>query len=188
MHFDSQFVQILCYVLAGIAAVILLTIGFYIGRGMAGIAHRRVLAGREQELFTAQRGFKTLYEQEASTLKTENHQLKSQLLTKDQQVEDYRKKAAGFGGLFSRGRRSEAMYALLLENEALEDALHIQNEKLRQERVDAVKEQMRATGYRRILISQLLNDRRIKNYIAEVSAQSPDTRALAKPAEPEPPP
>jgi hypothetical protein len=60
------------------------------------------------------------------------------------------------------------MYALLLENEALEEALFAQNEKLKQERTDSLKEQMRATGYRRVLMSQLLNDNRIKEYVAEI--------------------
>jgi hypothetical protein len=62
------------------------------------------------------------------------------------------------------------MYALLLENEALEEALHTQNEKLRQERTDALQEQMRNTSYRRVLMSQLLNDERIKSYVAEIIA------------------
>ena len=84
-------------------------------------------------------------------------------------VEEYRKKAAGFGGLFSSGgKKADAMYALLLENEALEEALYSQNEKLSQERTDSLKEQIRATGYRRVLMSQLLNDDRIKGYVAEI--------------------
>jgi hypothetical protein len=50
--------------------------------------------------------------------------------------------------------------------------LYAQNEKLRQERTDAVKEQLRSTGYRRVLMSQLLNDERIKGYVAEIMAES----------------
>src|SRR5207248_5474142 len=86
---------------------------------------------------------------------------------------------AGYGGLFSSGgKRADAMYALLLENEALEEALYSQNEKLRQERTDALKKQMRSTGYRRVLMSQLLNDERIKSYIAEIIG---DEKRLALP-------
>ena len=70
------------------------------------------------------------------------------------------------------------MYALLLENEALEEALYAQNEKLKQERTDSLKEQLRATGYRRVLMSQLLNDERIKSYVAEVLA---DDKRLPSP-------
>ena len=77
----------------------------------------------------------------------------------------------GFGGLFSSGgKRADAMYALLLENEALEAALMAQNEKLKDERQDALKEQMRSTSYRRVLMSQLMNDERIKSYVAEIMA------------------
>ena len=82
------------------------------------------------------------------------------------------KKAAGFGGLFNSGnKRADAMYALLLENESLEEALYSQNEKLKQERTDALAEQMRATGYRRVLMSQLLSDDRIKAYVSEMIDQ-----------------
>ena len=46
--------------------------------------------------------------------------------------------------------------------------LYSQNEKLKQERTDALKEQLRATGYRRVLMTQLLSDDRIKGYVQEV--------------------
>ena len=69
----------------------------------------------------------------------------------------------GYGGLFNAGgKRADAMYALLLENEALEEALFTQNDKLRQERTDAVKEQLRAASYRRVLMSQLLEEGKMK--------------------------
>src|SRR5204863_7511984 len=126
-----------------------------------------------------------LYEQELAAVKEENAKLAEEAKSMTQRVEDYRKKAAGLGGLFhSGGKRADAMYALLLENEALEEALYAQNEKLKQERTDALKEQMRNTSYRRVLMSQLLNDERIKSYVAEVLADekrlpSPETtRAL----------
>ena len=192
MHFDSPLIQWLFYILGGVAGVVLLVIGYYLGRTFSHSSHRKSLAERERELFTAQKGFKTLYEAEINNLRAENDRLTAQLATASQKVEDYRKKAAGFGGLFSHGRRAEAMYALLLENENLEEALHIQNDKLRQERVDALREQRRSAGHRRVLISQLLNDRRIKNYISEFSGDEPhpqdaasNSNALMKPSNPD---
>jgi superfamily I DNA and RNA helicase len=178
MHFDSQLIQILFYVIAAVAAVVLLFLGYQAGRMLAGVGHRKVLATKEQELFTTQKGFRTLYETELSNLKSENASLKEQVQTLVQRVDEYRKKAAGYGGLFtSGGKRAEAMYALLLENEAMEEALYAQNEKLRQERTDALKEQLRNTGYRRVLISQLLNDQRIKEVVSEILS---DERRLPK--------
>jgi cell division protein FtsB len=156
-------------ILYSIVGALLLFIGYRLGRLLGGVASRRQLAAREQDLFTAQKGFKTLYEQELAALRAANATLKEQVQTLANRVEDYRKKAAGYGGLFnSGGKKADAMYALLMENEALEEALYSQNEKLRQERTDALKETLRSTGYRRVLMSQLLNDERIKQYVAEV--------------------
>ena len=158
-------------VLYCVAAALLLFVGYRVGRMIGAISSSKRIAEKEQELFTAQKGFKNLYEQELSGLRTANEQLKAEVESLGARVEDYRKKAAGFGGLFSSGgKRADAMYALLLENEALEEALYSQNEKLRQERTDSLKEQMRSTGYRRVLMSQLLNDERIKGYVAEILA------------------
>src|SRR5437764_1178037 len=150
-------------------------------------APSRDIAAKEQELFTDQKGFKNLYEQEVATVKAENDQLKAKVEQMTTKIEEYRKKAAGLGGLFnSGGKKADAMYALLLENEALEEALMSQNEKLKQERTDALKEQMRNTSYRRVLMSQLLNDERIKSYVAEVLADEkrlPDLKEGLREAE-----
>jgi hypothetical protein len=158
-------------VLYSLAGVIALFLGYQIGRMLGSFRASRLVAQKEQDLFTAQKGFKTLYETELNNVKAENAKLTSDVQTLTARVEEYRKKAAGFGGLFSSGgKKADAMYALLLENEALEEALHTQNEKLRQERTDALQEQMRNTSYRRVLMSQLLNDERIKSYVAEIIA------------------
>ena len=165
-HFDNGTLEVVLYT---VAAVALLIAGYRLGRLIGAAAGSRAIAAKEQELFTAQKGFKQLYEQELANIKAQNAQLQSKADQMAVKVEEYRKKAAGLGGLFNSGsKKADAMYALLLENEALEEALYAQNEKLRQERTDSLKEQMRATGYRRVLMSQLLNDNRIKEYVAEI--------------------
>src|SRR5215217_8030640 len=167
-------------VLACVAGAILLFLGYQVGRFVGSLRAARLVSQKEQDLFTAQKGFRTLYEQELSVVKGENAKLAEQVQTLTARVEEYRKKAAGFGGLFSSGgKRADAMYALLLENEALEEALYTQNEKLRQERTDALEESMRNTSYRRVLMGQLLNDERIKGYVAEVLA---DDKRLPAPS------
>lgn len=165
-HFDNGTLEVILYSVAGVA---LLFIGYRLGRLIGASGAQRAIAIKEQELFTAQKGFKTLYEQELHNVKVENATLKARAEQMEVKVEEYRKKAAGLGGLFSSSnKKGDAMYALLLENEALEEALYAQNEKLKAERTDSLKEQMRATGYRRVLMSQLLNDSRIKEYVAEI--------------------
>jgi hypothetical protein len=167
-HFENATLELIVYVVVGL---VLLAIGYQIGRLIANLSSSKILARKEQDLFTAQKGFKQLYEQELTNVKAENTKLSEENKSLANRVEEYRKKAAGFGGLFSSGgKRADAMYALLLENEALEEALYSQNEKLKQERTDAVKEQLRAASYRRVLMSQLMNDDRIKGYIQEILA------------------
>ena len=186
-HFQYNTLEIILLCVAGL---LLLFAGYRFGRLLGGVAASKHIADKEQELFTAQKSFKNLYEQELAAARSENQQLKAQIDTLTQRVDEYRKKAAGFGGLFSSGgKRADAMYALLLENESLEEALYSQNEKLRQERTDSLKEQLRATGYRRVLMSQLLNDERIKSYVAEILADEkhlpkPDNHAAERPALP----
>src|SRR4051812_20520950 len=152
-----------------LAAIVLISMAYRMGRWVGNLSAAKVISEKEQELFTTQKGFKQLYDQELAKLREANANLTEKVKTLDVRVEEYRKKAAGFGGLFSSGgKRADAMYALLLENEALEEALYSQNEKLKQERTDALKEQLRSASYRRVLMSQLLNDERIKGYVAEI--------------------
>jgi hypothetical protein len=165
-HIPNQTLEIIVYCCA---AVVLLLVGYRFGWWIGTSSAAKLVSQKEQDLFTAQKGFKALYEQELNVANSANESLKQQVATLTTRVEEYRKKAAGFGGLFNSGsRKSDAMYALLMENEALEEALLSQNEKLRQERTDALKETMRSTGYRRVLMSQLMNDDRIKSYVAEI--------------------
>ena len=178
-HLENALIERILYIAA---AVLILYGGFRFGAWFGRAVSGRRMAEKEQELFTAQRGFKTLYEQELTTVRSENQQLAEQVKSLTTKVEDYRRKVAGFGGLFtSGGKRADAMYALLLENEALEEALYSQNEKLRNERTDSLKEQLRHTGYRRVLISQLLSDDRIKGYVHEVlddDSRLPSSKSL----------
>jgi hypothetical protein len=177
--FESQTVAVLFYTLAAVAAVLLLFVGYKIGRLAGTLSASKLVARKEQELFDAQRGFKSVYDTELSTLKTTNADLTAKVQTLEARVEEYRKKAAGYGGLFGAGnKKADAMYALLLENEALEEALQRQQTKLAEERHDAVRETVRSAGYRRVLMSQLMNDDRIKQYVAEILA---DEKRLPSP-------
>ena len=151
------------------AAIVLLVVGFQVGRLFTSFSARRRLAAKEQELFTTQKGLKQLYEQEVADHKAQVADLTDENKTLAAKTEDYRRKAASLGGLFNgNSRRAEAMYALLLENESLEEALANQNQKLATERTDSVKEQTRAAGYRRVLMSQLMSDNRIKGVMQEI--------------------
>lgn len=167
-HLQNQTLECILYT---VVAVMILALGYQIGRWVGALVAAKRISAKEQDLFTAQKGFKQLYETELANVKQQNATLVEENKSLVARVEEYRKKAAGFGGLFnSGGKKADAMYALLLENEALEEALYSQNEKLKQERTDSVKESLRSAGYRRVLMSQLMNDERIKGYIQELLA------------------
>lgn len=185
LNFDNALVEFMFYAFALFMALLLLYVGYRLGKWTGNNQAAALITQKEQELFTAQRGFKQLYESELNKIQGENAQFRQQNEVLTQRVEEYRRKAAGFGGLFSSGgKKADAMYALLLENESLEEALQAQNEKLKQERTDALREQMRNTSYRRVLMSQLLSDERIKSYVAEILQDDqrlpspPETKAL----------
>ena len=177
--FDPPALAYLWYAILGFAALLVLFVGWKLGKWAGAGGQRKFVAEKEAELFQAQRGFKKVYDDELTSLRDENKQLKTEEDVLKQRVEEYRRKAAGYGGLFNAGgKRADAMYALLLENEALEEALFTQNDKLRMERTDAVKEQLRAASYRRVLMSQLMEEGKMKpvadRVMGEEGRASPD--------------
>ena len=181
-QFESPAWAYFWYLALAAAGVILLFLGYRLGRWLGASSQRKLVQAKEEELFQAQRGFKKVYDDELTTLRSENASLKADKEALMTRVEEYRRKAAGYGGLFnSGGKRADAMYALLLENEALEEALFTQNDKLRQERTEAVKEQLRAASYRRVLMSQLLEEGKMRGTADRVLADEhvhPDQRQL----------
>jgi hypothetical protein len=167
--FENDFQRWFWTVVLIVAGLLLMFLGYKLGKLLGVGSQRKVMHQKEEELFSAQRGFKQVYDQELDNLKKENATLKEDKQNLMQRVEEYRRKAAGYGGLFnSGGKKEDAMYALLLENEALEEALFTQNDKLRMERTDAVKEQLRAASYRRVLMSQLMEDGKITNTARQI--------------------
>src|SRR3954467_15223369 len=96
-HLPNTPLEIVVYSLAG---VILLFLGYRVGRWAGTAGAQSLIARREQELFTAQRGFKQLYEAEMANVMAERDRLRGELDAAGKRLEDYRRKAAGFGGLF----------------------------------------------------------------------------------------
>src|ERR1700710_471834 len=103
--FDSQTSQFLAYALLAIIGIVLFVVGYAVGRMLLGGRHRREIQSTRNDLFTTQQGFKKLYETEIATLRQQNDSLTAQAKALEVRVEEYRKKAAGFGGLFSSGNK-----------------------------------------------------------------------------------
>src|SRR4051812_14092802 len=88
-HLDNPTLEVILY---SVVAVVLLIVGYKVGRIFGSASSTRAIAAKEQELFTAQKGFKQLYEQELATIKAENQDLKSKAEQMGVKVEEYRKK------------------------------------------------------------------------------------------------
>jgi hypothetical protein len=72
-HFDNGTLEVILY---SVAAIVLLVVGYRAGRLIGSGSAARSIAQKEQELFTAQKGFKQLYEQELANTKAQNEQLR----------------------------------------------------------------------------------------------------------------
>ncbi len=177
--FTSRASELLFWLVVGLVAFVLMWAAFQLGRAFGRAGVERKLSDREQELFTAQKGFRKVYESDIEELRAKNAVLEAEVQKLTGKTEEYRRKVAGLGGLFgSSSRRSEAMYALLLENESLEEALLQQNAKLQANAGDVVKEQLRQVGYRRVLLRELMSDDRVKGVMSEMLT---DDRRLPAP-------
>src|SRR5687767_11150501 len=75
-HFDRGLLEVILYSVAGIALIIA---GYRLGRLVGRRAGMKAVQLREQELFTAQKGFKNLYEMELAHVREENEELKAKL-------------------------------------------------------------------------------------------------------------
>src|SRR4051794_8885534 len=88
-HTSNPTLDIILYSLAGL---VLLILGYRIGKWIGALAASKLIAAKEQDLFTAQKSFKSLYEQELANLKQENANLHEEVRTLNNRVEEYRKK------------------------------------------------------------------------------------------------
>src|SRR5205809_1363586 len=87
-HFANDTLEVVLYSVAGVA---LLIAGYRLGRLVGAAAASRSMAAKEAELFTAQKGFKQLYEQELANIKAQNEQLRLKAEQMNVKVEEYRK-------------------------------------------------------------------------------------------------
>src|SRR6476661_3730687 len=90
-HISNTTLEIGLYSAAG---VVLLYLGYRFGRWIGSVAASKVVNQKEQDLFTAQKGFKALYEQELAGSRDESQRLAEQVRLLTVRVEEYRKKAA----------------------------------------------------------------------------------------------
>jgi|APSaa5957512622_1039677.scaffolds.fasta_scaffold44816_1 hypothetical protein len=154
----------------GLVTVFLLFISYKVGASFATKRWSREKEKLELESHSSHKSLKRILEDEKSVVDNENKELKDTNDMLNGRIEDYRKKLAGMGLLSFSGskRRSDILYSLLLENEALEQLISEQSEKLATERGEHLMHRMKDIRKRQRLLAEIFNDDTIKNYVKEV--------------------
>jgi hypothetical protein len=157
-------------ILAGLILIILFFLGYKIGSIIATRKGEKAREALESESYSTSKSLKKLFEDEKNQVISENTKLKETNTLLTDKVEEYRKKLAGLGLLNFSGnkKRADILYSLLLENEALEQLLAEQGEKLADERKDHLMHRMKDIRKRQRLMAEIFNDDTIKSYVRDV--------------------
>ena len=149
---------------------VLMFLGFRMGTFLSSQKHKKEKQALELESHNIHKGLKKILEEEKNQLVAERDELKEKNQIHSNKLEDYRKKLAGMGMLNFSGnkKRADILYSLLLENEALEQLLSEQGEKLASERQDFLKQRLQDIKKRQRLMAEIFNDDTIKNYVRDI--------------------
>ncbi len=137
--------------------------GYYLGQRRSARHHETQSAHEREEMLTIERALKQFWDHEREKLQEEKKELQRRIELLEGRIDDYRRKAAGIG-LLGLGKRktTDMLLSLLIENETLEEKLFLQNLKLKEERDELLRNELRHISYKRVLLSQLINQTEVR--------------------------
>jgi hypothetical protein len=157
----------LIVILAVIVAVLAFVVGKFWGRMRAG----REFAGDRERMFTIEKALQTFFESDRKKLEDEKTSLAQKLEVSEKKSEEYKRKAAGVGVMgMGKDRKAELLLEMMVENEALEEKLFEQNVKLKQERDEHLARELQHVSVKRVLLSEILKEERVRDTIRDVLA------------------
>ena len=122
-----------------------------------------------EEMLTIERSLKQFWDHEREKLQNEKKELERHIGLLEERLDQYRRKAAGIGLMgLRKGKMTDMLISLLMENETLEEKLFLQNMKLKEERDEFLKNEMRHISYKRILLSDLINQDEVRKEMERV--------------------
>lgn len=137
--------------------------GFYAGSQRSSRKLQAQSAQDRQEMLTIERSLKQFWDFEREKLQEEKKELQRRIDFLEERLEQYRRKAAGIGMMgLRKNRLTDMLISLLTENEILEEKLFMQNLKLKEERDEFLKNEMRHISYKRVLLSELINQAEVR--------------------------
>jgi hypothetical protein len=152
-----------------LCVVVIFAVSYYLGyRNNFRKFHTQATHDRE-EMLTIERALKAFWDNEKQQLENEKKELEQRIKFLETKLDQYRGKAAGIGMMGLRKNKiTDMLITLLIENESLEEKLFLQNMKLKQERDEALENELRNISYKRILLSELLAQTEVRREMEKV--------------------
>jgi len=147
----------------------LLSTGYYLGYRRNVRVYRTMSANDREEMLTIERALKNFWDHEKDKLLKEKEELERKIRFLEERLEQYRRKAAGVGMMgLRKSKLSDMLVTLLVENETLEEKLFLQNLKLKEERDQFLENELRSISYKRILLSEIINQAGVRSEMERV--------------------
>lgn len=181
------------YLLWGIVIVfcgaLIAGLGYLLGVRRSRRIHYRRIEEDRAEMLTIERALKRFWDHEKQALLEEAEELRRRIEFLEGKLDQYRRRAAGVGMMgLGKGKRTDMLISLLLENEALEEKLFLQNWKLKQELDEHLERELHHISYKRILLSEIVKQENVRREIERFLRSGSNIRrleALASGSEPE---
>ncbi|MDY0040695.1 MAG: hypothetical protein RBS57_10325 [Desulforhabdus sp.] len=161
----------LIYQIIAACSVIIFTFmtGYYLGHRKSSQKYMVQSIHDREEMLTIERALKQFWDHEKEKLESDKTELQRRINFLEGRLAQYRRKAAGIGMMGLRKSKLTDMFvSLLIENETLEEKLFLQNLKLKQERDEYLENDLRHISYKRILLSELINQTEVRREMERV--------------------
>lgn len=157
-------------VLAALACVLIISaLGYLFGYRRNASRYQEQTTQDRAEMLSIERALKQFWDHEKEKLEVEKEELNRRIRFLESRLDQYRRKAAGIGMMGLRKSRLTDMFiTLLIENENLEEKLFMQNMKMKQERDESLENDLRNISYKRILLSELINQAEVRREMEKV--------------------
>ena len=162
--------ELIYQIAAGVSAIIFVFLAaYYLGHRKSSLKYRAQNAHDREEMLTIERALKQFWDHEKQKLEEEKAELQRRIDFLEDKLTQYRRKAAGIGMMGLRKSKLTDMFiSLLIENETLEEKLFLQNLKLKQERDEYLENELTQISYKRILLSELINQGEVRREMERV--------------------
>jgi hypothetical protein len=166
-------------IIAILAAVIVLVIGYFAGKFVSTYKHSRLRKSDKDRMFDIEKALKNFYEHEKKKLDDEKAELRHRIEMLEKQLDDARKKAAGVGLMgMGKDKKTDLLMGLMLENEQLEEKLYQMNLRMKEERDEMISRELEHISYKKVMLSTILQDKSVREHIGTFLADKKNVEKI----------